>query len=162
MVELPYADFQCMLDDPPGFRNYWSAEYLDSFPDQAVDLFCARADDMIVPSPSQHVLIPQGGAVGRGPEHFPIPWRHAPWCAHPFGLWEEPEDDERGVRWARDVRSDMKPWASGAVYLNFIGDEGEDRVVAGFGRESYERLARVKAQYDPDNVFHLNHNIKPG
>jgi len=162
VVELPYADFQCMLDDPPGFRNYWSAEYLDSFPDQAVDLFCARADDMIVPSPSQHVLIPQGGAVARGPEHFPIPWRHAPWCAHPFGLWEDPEDDERGVRWARDVRSDMKPWASGAVYLNFIGDEGEDRVVAGFGRESYERLARVKAQYDPDNVFHLNHNIKPG
>lgn len=48
-----------------------------------------------------------------------------------------------------------------AVYLNFIGDEGEDRVVAGFGRTNYEKLAKVKAQYDPENVFHINHNIKP-
>jgi FAD/FMN-containing dehydrogenase len=48
------------------------------------------------------------------------------------------------------------------VYLNFIGDEGEDRVVAGFGRENYARLAKIKTQYDPDNVFRLNHNIKPG
>jgi FAD/FMN-containing dehydrogenase len=161
IAEMPYADFQCMLDDPPGYRNYWSAEYLDAFPDEAVELFCARAKDMIVPSPSQHVLFPQGGAVGRGPADYPLPWRHAPWIVHPFGLWENPADDERARRWARDIRADLKPWASGAVYLNFIGDEGEDRVVAGFGRENYARLAKVKAKYDPENVFRLNHNIKP-
>jgi FAD/FMN-containing dehydrogenase len=161
IAEMPYADFQCMLDDPPGYRNYWSAEYLDAFPDEAVELFCARAKDMIVPSPSQHVLFPQGGAVGRGPVDYPLPWRHAPWIVHPFGLWENPADDERARRWARDIRADLKPWASGAVYLNFIGDEGEDRVVAGFGRENYARLAKVKAKYDPENVFRLNHNIKP-
>ena len=161
VVETSNAEVQCMLDDPPGYRNYWSVEYLDSFPDQAVSLFCARADDMIVPSPSQHVLIPQGGAVARGPAEYPIPWRSAPWCVHPFGLWEDPSDDERGRQWARSIRADLEPWASGAVYLNFIGDEGEDRVVAGFGRENYERLAKVKARYDPDNLFRLNHNIKP-
>lgn len=161
IVELPYAELQCMLDDPPGYRNYWSAEYLDAFPDEAVDLFCARATDMIVPSPSQHVLFPQGGAVARGPSDYPIPWRQAPWCVHPFGLWEDPADDERGRQWARDIRADLQPWASGAVYLNFIGDEGQDRVVAGFGRQNYVRLAKVKAHYDPNNVFHLNHNIKP-
>ena len=70
-------------------------------------------------------------------------------------------DDERARRWARAICADLKPWASGAVYLNFIGDEGEDRVVARFGRENYARLASVKRQYDPDNVFHLNHNISP-
>lgn len=161
IAEMPYAELQCMLDDPPGYRNYWSAEYLKAFPDEAVDRYCARAADMIVPSPSQHVLIPQGGAVARGPASYPVPWRQAPWCAHPFGLWENPADDERGTRWTRDVRADLQPWASGDVYLNFIGEEGRDRVVAGFGRENYERLAAVKAQYDPDNVFHLNHNIKP-
>ncbi len=161
IAEMPYAELQRMLDDPPGYRNYWSAEYLDTFPDEAVDLFCARACDMIVPSASQHVLFPQRGAVGRGPSEYPIPWRHAPWVVHPFGLWQDPADDERARRWARDIRADLKPWSSGAVYLNFIGDEGEDRVVAGFGRENYARLARVKRQYDPDNVFHLNHNIKP-
>ena len=161
VVEVSNAEAQCMLDDPPGYRNYWSAEYLDAFPDEAVGLFARRAHDMIVPSPSQHVLIPQGGAIARGPADYPIPWRPAPWCVHPFGLWEDPADDERGRNWARAIRADLKPWTSGAVYLNFIGDEGRDRVVAGFGEKNYERLARVKAQYDPDNVFRLNPNIKP-
>ena len=55
----------------------------------------------------------------------------------------------------------MKPWATGAAYLNFMGDEGEERTIAGLGRENYQRLARIKAKYDPDNVFRHNHNIKP-
>jgi FAD/FMN-containing dehydrogenase len=159
--EMPYADLQCMLDDPPGFRNYWSAEYLSSFPDEAIAKFCARASDMIVPSPSQHALFPQGGAIARGPAEYPVPWRVAPWCVHPFGLWSNPDDDERGTRWARSVRADLAPWATGDVYLNFIGDEGQDRVVAGFGRGNYERLAKVKAKYDPSNLFRSNHNIRP-
>jgi FAD/FMN-containing dehydrogenase len=162
IAEMPYAELQCMLDDPPGYRNYWSAEYLEAFPDAAIDCFCARAKDMVVPSPSQQVLIPQGGMIARGPSDYPILWRQSPWCVHPFGLWEDPSDDERGRQWVHDLRADMRPWASGAVYLNFIGDEGHDRVVAGFGAHNYARLAAVKAKYDPDNVFHLNHNIKPG
>lgn len=162
IAEVPYAELQCMFDDPPGYRNFWSAEYLGAFPDEAVDRFCARAHDMIVPSPSQHVLFPQGGALARGRADYPVPGRGSPWCVHPFGLWVDPADDERGIRWTRDVRADLQPWATGATYLNFIGDEGQDRVVAGFGRENYERLAAIKARYDPDNVFHLNHNITPG
>jgi FAD/FMN-containing dehydrogenase len=160
IAQMPYADSQCMFDDPPGYRNYWSAEYLDAFPDEAVDLFCTRAGDMIVPSPSQQAVLPQGGMISRGPSDYPIPWRQAPWCVHPLGLWEDPADDERGRQWAHNIRADLKPWASGSVYLNFIGDEGENRVVAGFGRESFQRLATIKVKYDPENIFHLNHNIK--
>jgi FAD/FMN-containing dehydrogenase len=159
--EMSYAELQCMLDDPPGYRNYWSAEYLNSFPDQAILVFDARAAQLLVPSPSQLVMIPQGGAIERGPEGFPLPWRHAPWCIHPFGLWEDPAHDQQVIQWTRALRDDLKPWASGDVYLNFIGDEGTDRVVAGFGRENYEKLTRIKTQYDPGNIFHLNHNIKP-
>ncbi|NLU76688.1 FAD-binding oxidoreductase [Streptomyces sp. HNM0575] len=161
IAQLPYAQLQSMLDDPPGYRNYWSAEHLDAFPDEAVDEFCARAADMIVPSPSQHVLFPEGGAVARDADLYPLPWRHAPWTVHPFGLWDDPADDARGKQWARALRSDLKPWASGSVYLNFIGQEGADRVVAGFGQDNYRRLAEVKAHYDPGNVFHHNHNIRP-
>jgi FAD/FMN-containing dehydrogenase len=161
LAEMPYADLQCMLDDPPGYRNYWSAEYLEVVPDEAVARFCARAPDMIVPLPSQHVLFPQGGAVARGPAQYPIPWRQAAWCVHPFGLWEDPADDQRAMQWAANIRADLRPWATGAVYLNFIGDEGHDRLVAGFGRENYRRLAAVKAAYDPGNLFHHNHNIEP-
>ncbi|WP_423067922.1 FAD-binding oxidoreductase [Devosia sp. CN2-171] len=161
VAEMPYADLQSMLDDPPGYRNYWSAEYLMALPDEAVDLFCARAADMIVPSASQHVLFPGGGRVRRETADWPVPWRTAPWCAHPFGLWSDPADDDRGQSWARNILTDLKPWSAGNVYLNFIGDEGADRVVAGFGAENYRRLARVKRDYDPGNVFQLNHNIRP-
>jgi FAD/FMN-containing dehydrogenase len=155
------TQLQCMFDDPPGYRNYWSAEYLDALPDEAIDRFSARALEMLVPSPSQDVLFPQGGAVGRAPASYPLPWRYAPWVAHPFGLWQDPADDDRARRWVRDVRADLEPWSSGAVYLNFIGDEGEDRLVSGFGREHVARLGMVKAEYDPQNVFHLNHNVRP-
>jgi FAD/FMN-containing dehydrogenase len=159
---MPYADFQCMLDDPPGMRNYWSAEYLSGLPDDAVAAFCASAESMIVPSSSQHPLFPQGGAIARGPAEYPIPWRGAPWAVHPFGLWNDPADDARGKAWAQGVRRAMRPWASGDVYLNFIGDdEGSDRVIAGWGRGNYARLARVKREFDPENVFRLNHNILP-
>jgi FAD/FMN-containing dehydrogenase len=80
---------------------------------------------------------------------------------HPFGLWEDPGDDERGIGWSKALCADMRPFATGDVYLNFIGNEGQDRIIAGFGPENYERLSAVKAQYDPENIFRLNHNIKP-
>lgn len=162
ITEMPYAELQRTFDVPPDLRNYWSAEHLEELPDEAVDRFCARADDMVVPSPSEHVLLPLGGAVGRAADDYPVPWRHAPWVAHPLGVWEDPADDDRGRRWARAVRTDLAPWSAGAVYLNFIGDEGEDRVVAGYGADNHKRLAAVKGEYDPGNLFSLNHNITPG
>ncbi|MFH9007936.1 FAD-binding oxidoreductase [Streptomyces afghaniensis] len=158
---MPYADVQCMIDDPPGMRNYWSAEYLAGAPDDFVDVFCARAESMPVPTGTQHVLFPQGGAIAAGPGEYPVPYRDAPWAVHPFGIWEDPADDERCVQWVRDVRADVRPWSTGAVYLNFIGDEGTDRVVAGLGTENTRRLAELKRRYDPDNVFRFNHNITP-
>ncbi|CAM5318776.1 FAD-binding oxidoreductase [Streptomyces griseorubiginosus] len=158
---MPYADVQCMIDDPPGMRNYWSAEYLTGIPDPYVDLYCARAESMPVPTGTIHVLFPQGGAIARGPHEYPVPYRDAPWAVHPFAMWEDPADDERGIQWVRDVRADAQPWSTGDVYLNFIGDEGPDRVTAGVGAENAHRLAEVKGRYDPDNVFRFNHNIRP-
>ncbi|MFJ8213452.1 FAD-binding protein [Streptomyces sp. NPDC096033] len=161
VTAIPYAELQCMLDDPPGMRNYWSAEYLTGLPDAFVDVFCARAASMPVPSGTQHVVWPQGGAIAAAKEDYPVPFRDAPWAVHPFGMWEDPADDERVIRWVKDVRADVQPWATGAVYLNFTGDEGADRVVAGLGADNMRRLARLKREYDPDNVFRFNHNIPP-
>jgi FAD/FMN-containing dehydrogenase len=161
IAEMPYVAVQSALDDPPGFRNYWSAEHLSELPDEAVKAFSDRASDMPYPSPSQQMVVPWGGAVARDADKWPLPHRSAAWVIHPFGMWEDAADDARGIEWARNVCADMKPWATGAVYLNFIGDEGRDRVVAGFGQENYDRLARVKAEFDPGNVFHLNQNIQP-
>ncbi|MFF8609465.1 FAD-binding oxidoreductase [Streptomyces sp. NPDC015346] len=161
VTDIPYAELQCMMDDPPGLRNYWSAEYLSEFPDEAVDVFCERASRIPMPTTTQHVLFMMGGAVADGPLDHPVPWRTAPWVVHPFATWEDPADDDRVRRWVRDVRADARPWSIDAVYLNFIGNEGERRVVAGYGAGNHQRLAMVKAAYDPDNVFRLNHNIAP-
>ncbi|KJK45031.1 FAD-binding protein [Lentzea aerocolonigenes] len=161
VTDIPYAHFQSMLDDPPGFRNYWSAEYLRSLPDEAVRAFCAASELMITPSPSQQGMIPWGGAVARGAADWPMANRDTPWVAHPLGLWENPADDQRARDWAHGLRDVLAPWSTGAVYLNFIGDEGADRVVAGYGRENYDRLAAIKAEYDPGNLFNLWHNIVP-
>ncbi|MGP9021627.1 FAD-binding oxidoreductase [Streptomyces sp. BR1] len=159
--DMPYPQVQTMFDDPPGMRNYWSAEYLTGLPDELIDVFCARADSLPAPT-VQHVVFPQGGAIASGPAEFPVPYRDAPWAVHPFAIWEDAADDERCKQWVKDVRADVRPWSTGAVYLNFIGDEGQDRVVAGLGAENTARLAAVKRQYDPDNVFRYNHNIAPG
>ncbi|MFJ6087210.1 FAD-binding oxidoreductase [Streptomyces sp. NPDC092369] len=158
---MPYADVQCMLDDPPGMRNYWSAEYLKGAPDEYLDVFCAGAQSLPVPTGTMHVLFPLGGAIAAGPHEFPVPYRDAPWAVHPFAMWEDPADDERCAQWVRDMRADARPWSTGDVYLNFIGDEGTERVVAGVGAENAGRLAALKRRYDPDNVFRFNHNIKP-
>jgi FAD/FMN-containing dehydrogenase len=162
VMELPYADLNSMLDDPPGMRNYWSAEHLSALPDEAIAAFHGAVDSMLVPSSCQHVLFIGGGAAGRSTAGYPLPWRSAPWTAHPFAVWEDPADDEQCMTWTRSVRAAMKPWATGDVYLNFTGDEGPDRVKAGFGAENWDRLVAVKREFDPDNVFRHNHNIPPG
>jgi FAD/FMN-containing dehydrogenase len=159
--DLPYADAQCMLDAPPGLRGHWSAECLPELPDEAVDVFCARADGMPVPSGSRHVLFPLGGAITAGPHAYPVPYRDALWAVHPFAAWADPADDARAVSWVRDVCAGLRPWSTGAVCLNFTGDEGPERVRAGLGAGNVLRLEKVKRRYDPDNVFRFNHNIRP-
>jgi FAD/FMN-containing dehydrogenase len=84
-----------------------------------------------------------------------------PWITHPFALWEDPADSDANIAWARGFRRDIAGYDSGGVYLNFIGDEGDDRVRAAFGEEKYARLAAIKAEWDPENVFRGNHNISP-
>jgi FAD/FMN-containing dehydrogenase len=115
---------------------------------------------MVVPSASQHVVFPLGGVLSE-PTGFPVPWRGAAWAVHPFGVWTDPADDERARQWARGVRQAVMPWSAGAVYLNFIGNEGTDRLIAGFGEENFRRLVEVKRSWDPDNLFRHNHNIDP-
>ena len=158
---MPYADFQCMLDDPPGKRNYWSAEYLAGFGDDAIAAFVKSSSEMPAGF-SQNLMVPWGGAVARVTEaDTPMTNREAAWVFHPFGVWEGAERDAEHIRWAKDALATMRKYATGGIYLNFIGDEGQDRVRAAYGERNYTRLAAIKRQYDPDNIFHRNQNIKP-
>ena len=160
-AEMPYAEIQCAIDDPPGFRNYWSASHLATLSDEALGLFCSQGEDMIVPSPSQHLLIPWGGGVAAQATDWPMTHRSATWVTHPFGLWDDQGDDERGKAWVRRSVAELKPYDIGSVYLNFVADAAEDQVRASYGEENYARLAAVKSEFDPDNVFNRHHAIKP-
>ena len=78
-------------------------------------------------------------------------------------VWTDDDPEpERHIAWARDFFDAMQPHAGGRVYVNFLGDEGRDRVRAAYGERTYERLARLKRAYDPTNFFRLNQNILPG
>ena len=158
---MPYADFQCMLDDPPGNRNYWTADYHDDFPDDAVDIFVKAGFER--PSPlAQQLMMPWGGAVARVAEDAtPLAHRSVRWVTHPFAVWEDPSDDSANVEWARAFRRDIASFANGGTYLNFIGNEGQARIRAAYGDAKYERLARLKATWDPANTFRGNQNIEP-
>jgi FAD/FMN-containing dehydrogenase len=161
VMPMSYADFQCMIDEPPGRRHYWSADYHDYFPDEALDVFVKYGTERCSPLTEQ-ILFPWGGAVARGDDgSTPMANRSAKWITHPFAVWENSEDNEANIDWTRRFRADISRYASGGIYLNFIGDEGQDRVRAAFGPDNYNRLAAVKAEYDPSNVFKANQNIKP-
>jgi FAD/FMN-containing dehydrogenase len=161
---MPYADFQCAIDDPPGYRNYWTAENLVEMPDAAVEAIVEHSRRM----PLGGTRMPQlfiaawGGAVARPPAgSSPLGGRDAAFVVHPLYLWEDPADDDAMIASARGYREALRPFASGDAYGNFIGDEGKGRVAAGFAEADRARLARVKAEWDPGNRFHGNQNIRP-
>ncbi|MFF5145582.1 FAD-binding oxidoreductase [Streptomyces sp. NPDC013157] len=158
---MPYSEAQCLLDLPSGLRNHWSAECLAALPDEAVDAWCGCAEGMPVSSGSQHLLFPLGGAIASGPAGYPVAYQDAAWVVHPVGIWADPADDERAIAWVRGVRAGVRPWATGAVPLNLVGDEGPERVRAGLGVGNALRLGKVKRRWDPDNVFRFNHTVRP-
>jgi FAD/FMN-containing dehydrogenase len=158
---MPYVEFQCMSDLPSGYRNWWTAEQLADLPREAIDRIASRSEQL-PPGLSEVLLAHWGGAIGRvGAEQSPLAGRHAPFVVHPLMLWEDATDDEAMIAHGRGYRSDLAPWASGAAYQNFTGDEGEARRRAAFLPGALERLAQVKAQYDPRSVFSPNPAIRP-
>jgi FAD/FMN-containing dehydrogenase len=157
---VPYADFQCAIDDPPGLRNWWTGDHLDALPDAAIDVLAEHSIRM-PKGASQSLIIPWGGEVARSSGSWPLARRDAAWVVHPFMLWDDPARDAEHIAWARDVSAALSPYVSGGVYLNFVGQEGDERIRAAYGDANLRRLQAVKEQYDPENVFRLNHNIRP-
>lgn len=159
--DIDYTAFQCMIDDPPDLYHYWSAEYHDALPDAALDVIVDAASHLPGPH-SQHLVARWGGAVaGPAAAQTPLQNRGAQWVTHPYGMEASAAAAEEAKAWVKQFRRDIAPYANGGVWLNFVGDEGRDRVRAAFGEENYGRLARVKREFDPENVFRGNQNILP-
>ncbi|TDD70631.1 FAD-binding oxidoreductase [Jiangella aurantiaca] len=160
---VAYADWQCALDDPPGYRNWWTAEYLHVVSDEAIDVLHTWSLKAPTPTPSMSFMVPWGGAVARvGEDDTPMTQRDASWVVHPYASVANEDEVDGAVAWARGFRDDIRRHASGGLYLNFVAeDEGESGVRAAFGEHKYERLTTIKTRYDPDNLFRGNHNIRP-
>ena len=162
IAEMSYLDIQGLGDIGSGFRHHVSSEHLAALPGGAIEKFCNRAHDMPVPSGCLQALSSWGGEISRRVGDWPIADRDASWHVYPFAMWTDPDSDEKALEWIKGLSADLAPYATGNPYLNLIADEGRERTIAGYGGEDkYQRLARVKARYDPQNVFCVNHNIKP-
>jgi FAD/FMN-containing dehydrogenase len=160
---MPYTAVQSMLDAsaPAGQLNYWKAAYLNELSDAAIEALVAQAERMPLGMSQLHVH-QMGGAVARvAPEATAYAHRSARFAVNVIGMWSDPAASESHVGWARASAAAFAPFATGAVYVNFLGDEGDERIRAAYGESTYTRLAELKAKYDPDNVFRLNQNIRP-
>jgi hypothetical protein len=160
---MPYTAFQQMLDplNPPGNRVYWKSAVLRDVGDDALAAVLDHAG--AAPSPLSSALLEfYGGATNRvGAQETAYPHREAVYALNAVSMWTDPGQDEANVRWSRGLWEAARPFSPGSVYVNFIGaDEGEDRVRAAYGA-NYDRLAAIKATYDPDNLLRLNQNITP-
>jgi FAD/FMN-containing dehydrogenase len=160
---MPYVAVQQLLDDAniKGTRNYWTADFYTGLPDEAIDVLVGHATKPVSPL-SQMIVVPGGGAIARvSDEATAFGQRTAQFNIHYLSMWVDPADDERNIEYTRATNGAMKPWSTGGVYLNFIGDEGADRIQAAFGAEKYAKLRAIKKIWDPTNLFHHNQNIRP-
>jgi len=159
---IPYLRIQSAGDSlfPRGRRYYWKAQFLREISGGAIEaLLDAYAK---APNHSSLLVFQQvGGAIARVPaSHSPYANRDAALDCFPIAIWDNPADDEANMRWARDLWNAVRPFSTGGVYANNLGDEGDERVRDAYGA-NYARLAAIKKQYDPTNFFRLNQNIRP-
>ena len=166
MVEvgrMPYPVMNTLLDGgfPDGALNYWLSSFTrglsDGLIDTAVERFAA------VPSPMTAILFEHfHGAVTRiDPTATAVPHREAGWNLLIPSVWTDPDQTGDNLRWTRETFAALQPHLAARRWLNYLGDDqADDAIRAAYG-PNYERLRAIKRRYDPDNVFHLNHNIAP-
>ncbi len=162
MGPLPYTALQQANDPttPAGLQNYWKAAFLQDLSDEAIDAIIRHATNATSPLSMIHIH-QLGGAMKRvAADATAFRHREEGFVVNIIGTWTAPEDNEQHIDWARGLFAALQPYAHGA-YINFLGDEGQERVRAAYG-SNYERLVALKNKYDPANLFQLNQNIRPG
>lgn len=158
----PYSEFQQAFDEgtPNGERWYTRAQYLDELSDDAIDTLVERTEPLEGPLTMAY-LEPMGGAINRVDRTATaFPHRDETYSVHVLSGWSDPERDDEIIRWTEDVHEAMAQYASGGVYVNLLGRDEDERVRSAYG-DNYERLAEIKREWDPDNLFGTNQNIAP-
>lgn len=160
--EVPFPGIQSAFDGvyPPGLQWYWRADFVRELPDEATDRHAEFGERLPTMHSSMHLYPIDGAVHDVASSETSFRHRDVGWAEVIVGVDPDPANAELIRRWTVDYWEATHPYSAGAAYVNFMMDEGGGRVRASYG-ENYERLARVKGAYDPDNLFRVNQNIPP-
>ena len=161
--EMPYPAIQTLFDGllPPGLQWYWRADFFDELGAEVSAQHLKYGSTIPTPLSQMH-LYPISGAASRvGNEETPWAYRDANYAGVIVGVDPDPANADKITTWCKDYWEALHPYSSGGAYSNFMMDEGQERIKASY-KHNYERLVQIKKQYDPDNFFKVNQNIKPG
>ncbi|MEO8397756.1 MAG: BBE domain-containing protein, partial [Chloroflexota bacterium] len=160
--QIPWPMLQSLFDAiyPPGLQWYWRADFVKEISDQAVDLHLKYAAQLPTGHSTMHLYPINGVAQRVGQQDTAWGYRDANFVQVIVGVDPDPANNTSMIQWAQDYWTALHPHSAGGAYVNMMMEEGEDRVKAAY-RENYQRLASIKAKYDPNNLFHINQNIKP-
>ena len=160
--EMPFTVLQSAFDGlyPAGLQWYWRADFFDEISDAAIDVHRRYAELLPTGHSTMHLYPIDGAAARVGSDATAFAYRDGGWAGVIVGVDPDPGNAELISSWARDYWEGLHPTSVGGAYVNFLGDEGQERVRAAY-HGNYERLARTKRRYDPDNTFHVNQNIRP-
>jgi hypothetical protein len=159
---MPHPALQSMFDAlyPPGLQWYWKADFVNELSDEAIALHVKHGSQIPTMLSAMH-LYPINGAAHRvGRNDTPWSFRDATWAQVIVGVDPDPANNDRIIAWAKEYWAALHPYSAGGAYVNFMMDEGEDRIRATYGG-NYQRLGVIKTKYDPLNLFRVNQNIKP-
>jgi hypothetical protein len=159
---MPHSALQGAFDGlyPPGDQWYWRADFVKEIPDGAVQVHARFGAEMPTMKSTMHLYPIDGAAHDVEPSDTAWSYRDAQWGSVFAGVDPDPENVAAIRDWSIDYFEALHPYSAGGAYVNMMMDEGQERVRASY-RDNYDRLARIKATYDPDNVFRVNQNIQP-
>jgi len=159
---MPHPMLQSAFDAlyPPGLQWYWRADFVKELSDEAIALHVKHGSDVPTMHSTMHLYPIDGAAHRVGKNETPWSYRDATWAEVIVGVDPDPANTKRITEWTKTYWDALHPYSAGGAYVNFMMDEGEERIKATY-RDNYTRLASIKKKYDPTNLFRVNQNIKP-
>jgi FAD/FMN-containing dehydrogenase len=159
---MPFAALNSAFDGlyPPGDQWYWRADFVRDIPEDAIERNVEHGLRLPTPKSTMHLYPIDGAAHDVAPSDTAWSYREARWAQVFVGVDPDPARKDVLRGWAVDYWEALHPYSAGGAYVNFMMDEGQERVQATY-RDNYPRLAQIKAKYDPTNVFSVNQNIQP-
>jgi FAD/FMN-containing dehydrogenase len=159
---IPHPALQSMFDGlyPPGLQWYWRAHFVNELSDEAIAEHVRFGATLPSMHSTMHMYAINGAASRVGKQDTAWDYRDATWAQVMVGVDPDPANKEKLIRWTKDYHDALRPYSAAGAYVNFMMDEGENRVKATYG-DNYQRLVAIKDKYDPQNLFRVNQNIKP-